>query len=129
MLQVFLVGCSGGATSEQLVGKWEFVEFYAKGESTPEMEAALEDANRINRGLTIRFSPAGQFESDQPGGGRENNSISDYRVLPDGRLLVEKDTLTILKVDGSFLQLHKDENSFDVMFRRLNSTGTEPGRQ
>ena len=78
--------------------------------------------------LTIRFSPNGQYESDQPGGVEENNKIADYKVV-DKMLLIEGDTIQIQEVSEKFLRLHKDKIVPDIMFNRNNFTGTEPGRQ
>ena len=88
----------------------------------------INNNNKRNKGLTIRFSPNGQYESDQPGGVEENNKITDYKVV-DNLLILETDTILILEISDRFLRLHKDENSPDVMFQRINFTGTEPDRQ
>jgi hypothetical protein len=96
---------------------------------TPDMQKELEYFNKMNRGLTIRFSPNGQYESDQPGGSDENNSISDYKVIPGDKIIIENDTIQVLEVDQSFLMLYKDDASPKMMFRRINNTGTEPGRR
>ena len=111
-----------------IIGKWEFYQFYSKEDLSAAQKEDLKTFNKSNKGLTIRFSPNGQYESDQPGGVEENNSITDYKVI-DNLLILETDTILILEANDRFLRLHKDENSPEVMFKRINFTGTEPGRQ
>ena len=53
------------------------------------------------RGLTVRFSPEGQFESDQLGGMETNNTIADYVILSGVKLVIEKDTSLIERVDDN----------------------------
>lgn len=120
--------CSSPDYAKLIIGKWEFYQFYSKEDLSAVRKEDLKTFNKSNKGLTIRFSPNGQYESDQPGGVKENNSITDYKVVDD-MLLIEGDTIQILEVSERFLRLHKDENSPDVMFKRINFTGTEPGRQ
>ncbi len=120
--------CSSPDYAKTIIGKWEFYQFYSKEDLSTNQKEDLKSFNKSNKGLTIRFSPNGQYESDQPGGVKENNSITDYKVV-DNMLLIEGDTIQILEVSERFLRLHKDENSPDVMFKRINFTGTEPGRQ
>lgn len=124
-----LLSCSNADSSKLLIGKWAFLKFYTESETTKEMDAELESYNSLNKGLTIRFSPQGEYESDQPGGDEGNNKISDYKLLPGNKLVIEDDTIQIVNVDQSFLTLYKDESSPNVMFRRVNNTGTEPGRR
>ena len=124
-----LISCSNADTAKLIIGKWEFLKFHSDGKLTDEMKTDLTNFNSLNRGLTIRFSPSGEFESDQPGGSQENNSIADYKVLPGNKLLIEKDTLQVVEVNKTFLFLYKNEFSPQIIFRRLNSTGTEPGRR
>lgn len=120
--------CSTPDYAKLIIGKWEFYQFYSKENLSAVRKEDLKTFNKSNKGLTIRFSPNGQYESDQPGGVKENNSITDYKVV-DNMLLIEGDTIQILEVSDRFLRLHKDENSPDVMFKRINFAGTEPGRQ
>ncbi len=125
---VAISSCSSPDYAKTIIGKWEFYQFYSKENLSSKRKADLMSFNKSNKGLTIRFSPNGQFESDQPGGVIENNTIADYKVLED-MVLIENDTFKILEVSEKFLRLHKDNNSPDVMFKRINFTGTEPGRQ
>ena len=125
---VAISSCSSPDYAKTIIGKWEFYQFYSKEDLSTNQKEDLKSFNKSNKGLTIRFSPNGQFESDQPGGVEENNKIADYKVV-DNMLLIESDTIHILEVSERFLRLHKDENSPDVMFNRINFTGTEPGRQ
>ncbi|GAB2673244.1 hypothetical protein GCM10027036_28360 [Flavihumibacter cheonanensis] len=111
---VAISSCSSPDYAKTIIGKWEFYQFYSKEDLSTNQKEDLKSFNKSNKGLTIRFSPNGQFESDQPGGVIENNTIADYKVL---------------EVSEKFLRLHKDNNSPDVMFKRINFTGTEPGRQ
>ncbi len=120
--------CSTPDYSKIIIGKWEFYQFYFNDDRSAEENENIKNNNKRNKGLTIRFSPNGQYESDQPGGVEENNKITDYKVV-DNLLILETDTILILEVSDRFLRLHKDENSPDVMFKRINFTGTEPGRQ
>ncbi|MCF1715650.1 hypothetical protein L0U88_13515 [Flavihumibacter sp. RY-1] len=120
--------CGTPDYAKMIIGKWEFYQFYSKENLSAARKDDLKTFNKSNKGLTIRFSPMGQYESDQPGGVKENNSITDYKVV-DNMLLIEGDAIQILEVSERFLRLHKDENSPDVMFKRINFTGTEPGRQ
>lgn len=120
--------CGTPDYAKLIIGKWEFYQFYFNEDRSAEEIENIKKYNKSNKGLTIRFSPNGQYESDQPGGVKENNSITDYKVVDD-MLLIEGDTIQILEVSERFLRLHKDENSPDVMFKRINFAGTEPGRQ
>ena len=120
--------CSTPDYAKLIIGKWEFYQFYFNEDRSAEENENINNNNKRNKGLTIRFSPNGQYESDQPGGVEENNRITDYKVV-DNLLILETDTIHILEISDRFLSLHKDENSPDVMFKRINFTGTEPGRQ
>ena len=129
LFAISLVSCTNQGADKQIIGKWQFVKFYTKEDPTKDMQAELDEHNSLNKELTIRFSPSGEFESDQPGGPEENNKIADYKLLPGNRLLIEKDTLSIIRVDDTYLSLSKDDNLPEIMFRRINNTGTEPGRR
>lgn len=120
--------CSTPDYAKMIIGKWEFYQFYSKEDLSAAQKEDLKTFNKSNKGLTIRFSPNGQYESDQPGGLEANNKITDYKVVDD-LLIIENDTLHILEVSDHFLRMHKDENSPAIMFKRINFTGTEPGRQ
>jgi hypothetical protein len=120
--------CSTPDYSKLIIGKWGFYQFYFNDDRSVEENENINNHNKRNKGLTIRFSPNGQYESDQPGGVEENNRITDYKVV-DNLLILETDTILILEISDRFLRLHKNENSPDVMFQRINFTGTEPGRQ
>lgn len=131
-ISIFIISaissCSNPDYAKLIIGKWEFYQFYFNDDRSAEENENINNNNKRNKGLTIRFSPNGQYESDQPGGVEENNKITDYKVV-DNLLILETDTILILEISDRFLRLHKDENSPDVMFQRINFTGTEPDRQ
>jgi hypothetical protein len=124
----FSLSCASADTGKLLIGKWQFMKFYTDDKITPELQEEINYFARANKGLTVRFSPNGEFESDQPGGPDDNNRIADYRVISN-KIVIEKDTIQVVNVDQSFLVLSRDEYSPKIMFRRLNNTGTEPGRR
>ena len=72
----FFNSCSNPDTSKIIIGKWEFLKFYADEPLSQEMKKDLNEFERLNKGLTIRFSPKGQFESGQPGGSKENLRVN-----------------------------------------------------
>lgn len=124
-----LGSCTHEDPAKAIVGKWSFLKFYSAYTLPDSLQAELDAVNASNKGLTVRFSPSGEFESDQPDGPPENNKIADYKILPGNRLLIENDTLLILDLDEAFLKVRKDADHPDVVFGRINNTGTEPGRR
>lgn len=129
LLTATLASCASKDPAKEIIGKWSFLKFYSDNHLPDSLQAELDAINASNKGLTVRFSPSGEFESDQPDGPPENNKIADYKVLPENKLVIENDTLLILDLDEAFLKVRKNENFPDVVFGRINNTGTEPGRR
>ncbi|GAO42512.1 hypothetical protein [Flavihumibacter petaseus] len=113
-----------------IIGKWEYksIELEGYDAMTDEGKKFQDTVNQTNSGLTIRFSPSREFESDQPGGLEENNKIADYALLPDNLLVIEQDTVVIHQVNDTSLVLYRPGQSF-MIFKRIGFTGTEPGRR
>jgi len=114
---ITLFACSSKSPIEMIQGKWNFMQFDFAGELEDVPKKSQEEANAVNKGLSITFANDNHYMVNQRGGAFDKDQ-GNYEVLNGDKLVMDADTFTIKRLDEDFLELFRDENSPTVFFQR-----------
>ena len=105
------------SAKEKLIGKWIFDRFDFPNFISPDSKQA-KDANKLEKGLEIKFTTDGKCISSQPNGLKENNATNFYELQKDNKhLVIKKDTLEIDTLNEESLVLY-EEGRPTITFKR-----------
>jgi hypothetical protein len=119
-LLVSLLGLAQGQTPQKtlLLGKWTFEKFEFTGWLVDVPAERQQQANAMNKGITLTFVGERTVISEQKGGPEVNNGSGTYKLLPGDRIVIVHDTSKIIQLDEHCLKLYRNENSPVAVFRK-----------
>jgi len=109
------VSKSQNTQNDLILGKWIFEEFLYPYDATEEKQ----QADKANKGLVITFSVGDKYKSEQKSKVKRNNASGLYKILPGDKIILIRDTFSIVTLNEKHLKLSLDSNHPIVVFKKL----------